>query len=65
MSEQADVAPRFLDRHRGERPPLLPNPWDPGSAKLFASMGFEALATASSGYAPKTGAQAAHWALEA
>ena len=30
---------------------ILPNPWDVGSAKLLASLGFDALATTSSGYA--------------
>jgi 2-methylisocitrate lyase-like PEP mutase family enzyme len=30
---------------------LLPNPWDVGSAKLLASLGFEALATTSAGLA--------------
>ncbi len=34
---------------------LLPNPWDRGSAKLFASLGFEALATTSSGSAATLG----------
>ena len=34
---------------------LLPNPWDVGSARLFASMGFDALATTSTGYAWTTG----------
>ena len=29
----------------------MPNPWDVGSAKLLASMGFEALATTSAGFA--------------
>ena len=29
----------------------MPNPWDVGSAKLLASMGFEALATTSAGLA--------------
>jgi 2-methylisocitrate lyase-like PEP mutase family enzyme len=29
----------------------MPNPWDAGSARLFASLGFEALATTSSGFA--------------
>jgi 2-methylisocitrate lyase-like PEP mutase family enzyme len=29
----------------------MPNPWDPGSAKLLASRGFEALATTSAGFA--------------
>jgi len=30
---------------------VLPNPWDVGSARLFATMGFKALASTSSGYA--------------
>jgi 2-methylisocitrate lyase-like PEP mutase family enzyme len=55
MSEQADRAKRFLALHEGERPLLLPNPWGQGSAKLFASLGFEALATTSSGSAMTLG----------
>jgi 2-methylisocitrate lyase-like PEP mutase family enzyme len=30
---------------------LLPNPWDVGSARLFATLGFKALASTSTGYA--------------
>jgi 2-methylisocitrate lyase-like PEP mutase family enzyme len=30
---------------------VLPNPWDAGSARLLVHLGFEALATTSSGYA--------------
>lgn len=48
-------AERFLALHKDERPLLLPNPWDQGSAKLFASLGFEALATTSSGSAATLG----------
>jgi 2-methylisocitrate lyase-like PEP mutase family enzyme len=55
MNGQADRAERFLSLHEGERPLLLPNPWDPGSAKLLASLGFEALATTSSGSAAALG----------
>ena len=33
----------------------MPNPWDQGSAKLLASVGFEALATTSSGFAATLG----------
>ena len=33
----------------------MPNPWDPGSARLLASLGFEALATTSSGFAATLG----------
>jgi len=34
---------------------VLPNPWDAGSARLLASMGFKALASTSSGFAWSTG----------
>jgi 2-methylisocitrate lyase-like PEP mutase family enzyme len=55
VSEQAERAERFLALHQGERPLLLPNPWDRGSARLFVSLGFEALATTSSGSAATLG----------
>lgn len=55
MNEQANRAERFLALHEGEKPLLLPNPWDRGSAKLLASLGFEALATTSSGAAATQG----------
>jgi 2-methylisocitrate lyase-like PEP mutase family enzyme len=45
----------FLALHAGPAPLLLPNPWDPGSARLFAWLGFEALATTSSGFAATQG----------
>ena len=34
---------------------VLPNPWDAGTARMFQHLGFEALATTSSGYAWTTG----------
>jgi 2-methylisocitrate lyase-like PEP mutase family enzyme len=36
-----------------ERPAIfvIPNPWDAGSAKMLASLGYQALATTSAGYA--------------
>src|SRR6266540_3929329 len=55
MTQQAEKARRFLALHNGERPLLLPNPWDQGSAKLLASLGFLALATTSSGHAATLG----------
>jgi len=55
MNGQAERAAHFLALHQGERPLLLPNPWDRGSAKLLASLGFEALATTSSGAAATLG----------
>jgi 2-methylisocitrate lyase-like PEP mutase family enzyme len=56
MSTQAERAARFLELHRPGEPLLLPNPWDAGSATILASLGFEALATTSSGHAATTGA---------
>src|SRR5437773_8986344 len=55
MISQADKAQRFLALHRPGEPLLMPNPWDRGSARLFASLGFEALATTSSGFAATLG----------
>jgi len=45
----------LLDLHIPGTPLLMPNPWDAGSAKLLASLGFEALATTSSGFAATLG----------
>ncbi len=55
MSDQAARARRFRELHEPGRPLLLPNPWDTGSARLFASLGFHALATTSSGFAATLG----------
>jgi 2-methylisocitrate lyase-like PEP mutase family enzyme len=55
MRTQAEKARRFRELH--ERPGIfiIPNPWDAGTAKLLASLGFEALATTSLGYAASIG----------
>jgi 2-methylisocitrate lyase-like PEP mutase family enzyme len=45
----------FLDLHRPGDPLLMPNPWDAGSARVLAAMGFRALATTSSGFAATLG----------
>ena len=45
--EKAQV---FRALHEGE-PFVIPNPWDAGSARVFEALGFEALATTSSGFA--------------
>jgi 2-methylisocitrate lyase-like PEP mutase family enzyme len=50
-----DLAERFLSLHRPGSPLLMPNPWDRGSALLLQSLGFEALATTSSGFAATLG----------
>jgi 2-methylisocitrate lyase-like PEP mutase family enzyme len=55
MTTPAGMAERFLALHGGAAPLLMPNPWDLGSAKLLAAMGFEALATTSGGFAASLG----------
>lgn len=55
QNSQAEKARQFLALHQGPEPLLLPNPWDVGSARLLASLGFFALATTSSGFATTLG----------
>jgi 2-methylisocitrate lyase-like PEP mutase family enzyme len=55
MANQTEQADRFLQLHQTGRPLLMPNAWDIGSAVLLASMGFEALATTSGGFATSRG----------
>src|SRR5919202_436700 len=43
-------AEAFRALHKGQ-PFVIPNPWDAGSAKVLAKLGFKALATTSSGFA--------------
>lgn len=52
---QADKAKRFLELHRRGDPLLMPNAWDLGSAAVLTALGFEALATTSSGHAATLG----------
>ena len=49
MRTQAERGRQFKERHAQPGILLLPNPWDAGTAKLLASLGFEALATTSLG----------------
>lgn len=42
---------RFVELHTRHEVFVMPNPWDIGSAKLFAGAGFDALATTSAGFA--------------
>ena len=53
----------FRALHEGS-PFVIPNPWDAGSAKVFAALGFEALATTSSGFAFTLGRQDGDVTLE-
>jgi len=47
----AERRARFAELHAREGTFVMPNPWDVGSAKLLASVGAEALATTSAGFA--------------
>jgi 2-methylisocitrate lyase-like PEP mutase family enzyme len=47
---QEQKAARFEALHAGD-PFVIPNPWDAGSARVLAALGFEALASTSSGFA--------------
>ncbi len=49
--EQKDRTVRFRELHEREGAFVIPNPWDVGSARIMAGLGFEALATTSSGFA--------------
>ena len=56
MTDQTAKAQKFQALHEQPEPFLIPNPWDAGSAKLLASLGFDALATTSLGVACIDGA---------
>jgi 2-methylisocitrate lyase-like PEP mutase family enzyme len=55
MATRPDLFERFRALHVPGRPLLIPNPWDVGSARLLAGLGFEALATTSGGFAGSLG----------
>jgi 2-methylisocitrate lyase-like PEP mutase family enzyme len=46
-----DRRARFRELHAREQLFVMPNPWDLGSARMLAALGFEALATTSAGFA--------------
>jgi 2-methylisocitrate lyase-like PEP mutase family enzyme len=48
---QTEKGRRFRALHTGESAFIIPNPWDVGTARLLAQLGFLALATTSAGYA--------------
>jgi 2-methylisocitrate lyase-like PEP mutase family enzyme len=50
-TERARRGERFRQLHTGDEVLVLPNPWDIGTARLFANLGFHALATTSAGLA--------------
>jgi len=48
---QSEKAKKFRALHTGPRAFIIPNPWDVGSARILAALGFQALATTSAGFA--------------
>ena len=55
MLTQAEKGLAFRALHERDNPFIIPNPWDIGTARLLAHLGFEALATTSAGYAFSVG----------
>jgi 2-methylisocitrate lyase-like PEP mutase family enzyme len=54
MVDSAHAA-AFLELHRAGDPLVIPNPYDLGSARILLSLGFQALATTSGGFAATLG----------
>ena len=55
MRTQLDKAKTFRALHKRPGTFIIPNPWDAGTARLLAALGFEALATTSLGLANTLG----------
>src|SRR5262249_26800680 len=55
MRTQAQRAEAFRALHERDGAFIIPNPWDRGTARLLAHLGFDALATTSAGYAFSAG----------
>jgi 2-methylisocitrate lyase-like PEP mutase family enzyme len=51
MTNQAERGQRFVELHTRSGAFVIPNPWDVGTARILAGLGFEALATTSAGLA--------------
>ena len=60
MRTQAELCAAFRALHERPGAFIIPNPWDVGSARVLAGMGFEALATTSSGFAYGLGKRDGH-----
>jgi 2-methylisocitrate lyase-like PEP mutase family enzyme len=52
---QSEKATRFRALHDGPGAFVIPNPWDVGSARILAGLGFKALATSSAASASALG----------
>ncbi len=51
QTTQAEKGQQFRALHERHSTFIIPNPWDPGTARLLDHLGFEAVATTSMGYA--------------
>ncbi|TXL57970.1 isocitrate lyase/PEP mutase family protein [Aeromicrobium terrae] len=63
MTSQLEKAEAFRALHAGD-PFVFPNPWDAGSARVLQALGFQALATTSSGFAFTLGRPDGHVTLD-
>jgi 2-methylisocitrate lyase-like PEP mutase family enzyme len=59
-ANQADKAARFRKLHEGPGAFVIPNPWDGGSARILAGLGYQALATSSGAAAGVLGRRDGH-----
>lgn len=57
MPTQTEKGRTFRALHERDHAFIIPNPWDIGSARMLAHLGFEALASTSAGYAFSIGKQ--------
>ncbi len=60
IASQLEKGERFRALHAGADTFVIPNPWDAGSAKVLAHLGFKALATTSAGFAYTLGRNDGH-----
>jgi 2-methylisocitrate lyase-like PEP mutase family enzyme len=55
MTTQTEKGQAFRALHQRDHAFIIPNPWDIGTARMLAHLGFEALASTSGGYANSVG----------
>ena len=55
MRNQTEKAEFFVSLHERDDVFVIPNPWDAASTRVLSNLGFEALATTSSGFAIQVG----------
>lgn len=60
MATETSAAQQFLKLHHEPEAFVMPNPWDVGSARILAGMGYPALATSSQAYAFTQGYEDGH-----